>query len=51
MAETHGAYILCSNCKCKYHNDNGNIEVDFGYQIILDSLQMGLDGLHGQIIR
>ena len=31
MAETHGAYILCSNCKCKYHNANGNIEVDFGY--------------------
>jgi hypothetical protein len=24
-------YIKCSNCKCKYHNKDENIEEDFGY--------------------
>ena len=24
-------YIKCSNCKCKYHNNDENIKDDFGY--------------------
>jgi hypothetical protein len=24
-------YIKCSNCKCKYHNNDENISIDFGY--------------------
>ena len=33
MAENNGqiTYIVCSNCKCKYINDEEHINNDFGY--------------------
>ena len=27
----HDKYIVCSNCKCKYINDEEHISTDFGY--------------------
>ncbi len=29
--ETINKYITCSNCKCKYHNNDEYIKNDFGY--------------------
>ena len=33
MAEEHEReqFIKCSNCKCKFHNDDEHIKIDFGY--------------------
>ena len=33
MTENNGqdTYIVCSNCKCKYINDEEHINKDFGY--------------------
>ena len=36
MTENNGqdTYIVCSNCKCKYINDEEHINKDFGYTIL-----------------
>ena len=36
MTENNGqdTYIVCSNCKCKYINDEEHINNDFGYTIL-----------------